>query len=214
MVERRTSAGRRPRREAEASKRRIIATARTLFSRHGFDAVGIREIAMRAGTTHGLVRHHFGSKFAVWQAVVEATEREYVSAVAPLLDGLEEGQDPVERAAEFVRGFVAVSARHPDAMRLLMHEGVSSGPRLALVLEYLGVAHRRLEPLLDELQARGLLLTWSSATLFHFLLFSASAPFALPALSRGLIGRRASVTDHAERLVATLLGPTAAPQRR
>lgn len=168
---------------------------------------------MKAGTTHGLLRHHFGSKLAVWQAVVEATEREFVSAVAPLLDGLEEEQNPVERAAEFVRGFVAVSARHPDAMRLLMHEGVSSGPRLTLVLEHLSAAHRRLKPLLEKLQAQGLLVTWSSATLFHFLLFSASAPFALPALSKGLIGRRASVTDHAERLVATLLGPAGPPQR-
>ena len=206
VTKKRKRAGRRTESEAEDSRRRILATARILFGRHGFDAVGVRDIAERAGTTHGLLRHHFGSKLGVWKAVVDATEAEYVAVLGPLLDQVGDG-DVIEAAAQFLRSFTTAAARQPDMTRLLMHEGTSSGPRLTYVLGQLASAHRRLAPLLQALHARGMLTQFTSETLFHFLLFSASSPFALPALSKGLVGAEASPEAHAERLVQTLLGP-------
>jgi TetR/AcrR family transcriptional regulator len=203
--ESKVSKGRRPKSEAESSRRQIVATARRLFASHGFDAVGVRDIAEQAGTTHGLVRHHFGSKLGVWQAVVDAAEDEYSSALGPLLDNFGQ-KDVFEEAAFFIRSLAETTAQHADLTRLIMHEGTAGGPRLSYILAHLTSAHQRLGPLLGSLQARGALTQFTSKTLFHFLLFSLSAPFALPALSEGLIGKTL-LAAHADLLVRTLLGP-------
>lgn len=49
----------------------ILGAARDLFAEQGFAAVGVRDIAQRAGVNHGLVHRHFGSKQAVLQAVLQ-----------------------------------------------------------------------------------------------------------------------------------------------
>jgi hypothetical protein len=50
------------RRNAEASRAAILEAAREVFTERGYARGTIREIAHRAGVTHGLVMRHFGSK--------------------------------------------------------------------------------------------------------------------------------------------------------
>jgi AcrR family transcriptional regulator len=50
------------RRDAEASRAAILEAARQVFAERGYARATIREIARRAGVTHGLVMRHFGSK--------------------------------------------------------------------------------------------------------------------------------------------------------
>ena len=52
----------RRRRDPEASRAAILAAAREVFTERGYARATIREIARRAGVTHGLVMRHFGSK--------------------------------------------------------------------------------------------------------------------------------------------------------
>ncbi len=52
------------------TRERILDAARDLFSRHGADAVTVREVAKEAGITHPLVNRYFGSKHALLEAVV------------------------------------------------------------------------------------------------------------------------------------------------
>jgi AcrR family transcriptional regulator len=202
---RRAGRGRRSDAEAAATRQRIITCARHLFAERGFDAVGLRDIAAAAGISHGLLRHHLGSKNAAWEAVVDQAESEYRSE---LLGDLKLGadDDPVTVAEQFLRRFVATAARHPDLTRLLLRDGVVQGPRLDYVLQTLGGSHRTLAPLLKALHARGVLRQFDSRSFFH--LFSASIPFALPALSNGLT--ELGVASHGERLVRTLLPVRAA----
>jgi len=58
------SEGRRPkrRRDPEASRAAILEAASEVFNERGYTGATIREIARRAGVTHGLVMRHFGSK--------------------------------------------------------------------------------------------------------------------------------------------------------
>jgi hypothetical protein len=53
---------RRHRRDPEASREAILEAAREVFSERGYARATIREIARRAGVTHGLVMRHFGTK--------------------------------------------------------------------------------------------------------------------------------------------------------
>ena len=50
------------RRDPEASRAAILDAAREVFAERGYARATIREIARRAGVTHGLVMRHFGSK--------------------------------------------------------------------------------------------------------------------------------------------------------
>ncbi len=49
---------------------RILAAAEELFSRRGFDAVSMNEIAEAAGVSKANIFHHFESKNALYLAVV------------------------------------------------------------------------------------------------------------------------------------------------
>ena len=52
----------RRRRDPGASRAAIIEAAREVFTERGYARATIREIARRAGVTHGLVMRHFGTK--------------------------------------------------------------------------------------------------------------------------------------------------------
>ena len=53
---------RRRRRDPEASRAAILEAAQEVFTERGYARATIREIAARAGVTHGLVMRHFGTK--------------------------------------------------------------------------------------------------------------------------------------------------------
>ena len=49
-------------RNAAATREAILASARRAFAEHGYDGVGVREIAKGAGVTAMLINRYFGSK--------------------------------------------------------------------------------------------------------------------------------------------------------
>lgn len=51
-------------------KRRIVASARRLFNRHGFDNVGLKQIMAGAGLTHGGFYSYFRSKSDLYAEVL------------------------------------------------------------------------------------------------------------------------------------------------
>jgi TetR/AcrR family transcriptional regulator, regulator of cefoperazone and chloramphenicol sensitivity len=57
-----------PAREDLTARARIRDAALHLFAERGIDGASIRDIAKAAGVSGGLVRHHFGSKEALWEA--------------------------------------------------------------------------------------------------------------------------------------------------
>jgi AcrR family transcriptional regulator len=76
--------GMRPSRQrSEGSARAaLLWSARALFAQRGFDGASTRQIADRAKVQQGLVRHHFGSKDALWREVVAAGLAQLDAAVA------------------------------------------------------------------------------------------------------------------------------------
>lgn len=56
------------------TRARIVASARALFNRHGFDQVTIDQVMARAGLTRGGFYHHFASKDELYtEAVASAS---------------------------------------------------------------------------------------------------------------------------------------------
>ncbi|MFI7324992.1 TetR family transcriptional regulator [Streptomyces rubiginosohelvolus] len=60
-------------REPEVRRAAILAAARDAFANQGFAKTTIREVAHRAGVTHGLVIRHFGSKEQLFLAAVPSS---------------------------------------------------------------------------------------------------------------------------------------------
>lgn len=61
----------------------LIDAAADLFSTRGPAAVGVREIAQRAGVNHGLVHRHFGSKEGLLMAVMNQLSERVSTALGP-----------------------------------------------------------------------------------------------------------------------------------
>lgn len=59
-------------RDAEATRLRILEAAQQAFSETGYSHTGIREIARRAGTSSTLLLRYYGSKAGLFEAALEA----------------------------------------------------------------------------------------------------------------------------------------------
>ena len=55
----------------EKSKERILKSAAYLFAKKGYDNVGIREICKRADANLCMIPHYWGTKSALYQAVID-----------------------------------------------------------------------------------------------------------------------------------------------
>ncbi|HEV2062877.1 MAG TPA: helix-turn-helix domain-containing protein [Solirubrobacteraceae bacterium] len=86
----------------EATRAKLIATARELFAERGYAAVGTNEVVQRAGVTRGAMYHHFRDKKDLFRAVHEQAERELVAASAAPMQHVE---DPWERLMAGMHGF-------------------------------------------------------------------------------------------------------------
>lgn len=71
--------GKKTAKSARQTKLDILKAATVLFCEEGFDSVTLRSIASAAGTSHGLIRHHFGNKLTIWKKVSDAIHARFVS---------------------------------------------------------------------------------------------------------------------------------------
>ncbi|RLL66871.1 TetR family transcriptional regulator [Streptomyces sp. Z26] len=98
-------------REPEVRRFAILEAARAAFAERGFAKTTIREVARRAGVTHGLVIRHFGSKEQLFVAAVPGS-RNLMAEVAGDLGSLPKrvAQSYVRRMSESGSGdpFVAL----------------------------------------------------------------------------------------------------------
>jgi AcrR family transcriptional regulator len=103
-----------------STRDRIVAAARCVFAERGYDGASIREITTRASANLGAVTYHFGSKQALYEAVLE-------DALRPLFERLtsspspsgESALDAVERSA---RAIFEHLRSNPDLQFLVLQQ--------------------------------------------------------------------------------------------
>lgn len=105
---------------SEATRAQLLATARHLFTEHGFEKTPLDLIADRAGVTKGALYHHFKNKRDLFQAVFETLEQELCDAVVAA--ALSAGDDAWAGLQAGVRGFLE-AAMDPACQRIVMLEG-------------------------------------------------------------------------------------------
>ncbi len=96
---------------------------RTIFARQGYEGASIRVITREACANLGSVTYHFGSKEALYSAVVE-------SVLAPLRERVTEAASvpgtPLERIEGVVRAFFVHMSENPDQPNFMLQQ-VASG---------------------------------------------------------------------------------------
>jgi AcrR family transcriptional regulator len=105
----------------EATRSRLIATARRLFAAHGFAATSTEQILGEAKVSRGALYHHFASKTDLFQAAFEAVEDEVTTRVLQTATAGGE-TDPI-RILEL--GFDAFldECVNPEVQRIVMLDG-------------------------------------------------------------------------------------------
>jgi AcrR family transcriptional regulator len=66
------------------ARQRLLEQAIDYVAGHGLTDLSLRRLAEELGTSHRMLIHHFGSKDALWVAIVREVERRQIDAVADL----------------------------------------------------------------------------------------------------------------------------------
>ena len=133
-------------------RERLVEAARQQFAREGFDAASVRDITARAHANLGAITYHFGSKEALYHAVIERFATPLADRIAAI--SLEPGP-PLERLAAAARAFMEHIWSHPEMPRLMVRELGSDRPLPPPIAE---VIRRNLESftrIITEGQANG-----------------------------------------------------------
>lgn len=174
-------------RNAAATREAILQSAVVAFTRHGYNGVGVREIARAAGVTAMLVNRYFGSKEQLFAEVVDVV----FSEGALITDDL----PSLSRSA--ARGLVASDPHSVDGFELMVRS--IADPRATEILRRaIDDRHRQLQALLSGAHAH------ERAALFLSLLLGIRAMQHMLA-SPTLGGDEKVVTDHLEALFDVLV---------
>jgi TetR/AcrR family transcriptional regulator len=210
-----TRQGRQSDETAERTKEVIIKAAVSEFAEHGFEGASLRDIATRAGTTHGLIRHHFGSKDEVFKACVDYAVAVYEREEASIIQGVQSiptnlanPELLIEAHKKIIRNFAHVSAKNPLFMRILMHEGSQPTERLEYIFKKIASLNEQHQTFFDRLSATGTLKQFDNNNCFLFVLMNLGLVFGLTAVSSQYVGGNIlsdeQIDAHVDRMIATL----------
>lgn len=130
----------------------LLLEARKLFSQKGFDGTSVRAITRAAGANLGAVNYHFGSKEALYHAVLAGAWGEVAAAI-----GAEAARPgpPLARIEAVLRVLFAGLERQPDLAGLVLRELAATRPVPVPLAENVGRVALILRGLIAEGQAEG-----------------------------------------------------------
>ena len=105
---------------------RILAAAADVFSRKGRSATTIAEIAEGAAMPTATVHYYYGSKSALYDAVL----RQVLTLWTRELKQLDAHDSPAAALSAYIEAKMRVSFTHPAASRILAGEVLQGGERL------------------------------------------------------------------------------------
>lgn len=129
----------------------LLDAATAQFAAHGFDAVGVRQIAAQASVDAAMIAHHFGSKLQLWQAVVDRLSQRLIAQLAILPDA--DGGQGDRRIDQAIGLLIDLLCDTPDLAAFILREVVLDSARSEdSYARLVKPIHDRLRPiLLDHL---------------------------------------------------------------
>ena len=138
-------------RDAEATRSRILLAAKKEFAKNGLGGARVDEIADRAQANKRMIYHYFGSKEDLFQAVLETAYLDIRAAERRLdLDSL----PPKEALEKLVRFTWTYYLRNPEFITLVNSENLHRARHLKHI-DSITEATRGLVDMVEHLLARG-----------------------------------------------------------
>lgn len=103
----------------DSGAERILQAAARLFAERGYAGTSMQAVAEEAGVCKSNVFHHFASKQALFEAVLDQASRDFRAELSALASA---GGTLEERLLAFLAGHLRVLNRHAAAARLLLRE--------------------------------------------------------------------------------------------
>jgi TetR/AcrR family transcriptional regulator len=110
---------------------RLLDAAEAVFAEQGFGGATTAAIALRAGLPKANLHYYFGTKEAIYRAVLDRILALWLSAFDPL----QEGQDPARVLEAYIRAKMRHSQEHPQASRVFASELLRGAPVIRGFLE-------------------------------------------------------------------------------
>jgi TetR/AcrR family transcriptional regulator len=125
---------------AHRSRRRILDAAEQLFARRGYDGTSLADIGEAAEVSRGTPSYFFGSKEALYVAVLERLYAERTAALSPVFAPLVAWAEAEQPEATLqavltrsVRGYLDFLRARPAFVDIMEREALAGGERLARV---------------------------------------------------------------------------------
>lgn len=103
--------------KGEATRQKIIAAARKVFTRHPYHAASIRMIGEEGGFDYSIIHHYF-TKAELFRAVARQLYEELVTAYREWIDGVER-LTPTEGLEIYLDRSLDYMFEHPDVMEVM-----------------------------------------------------------------------------------------------
>ncbi len=164
---------------SQEARERIIAAALRAFATAGFEGASTRQIATEAGVAQSLLLYHFGSKDALWRAVMDKLFEGVSVRMAEALRQTR-GGSVKDQLLAMIRGFIAICAEDADIHRIMTIEGRQPSERLKwLVDRHLRVGHRQACDLIARGQKDGSVRQGDPTLLYYSFIAIAGTAFSL-----------------------------------
>jgi TetR/AcrR family transcriptional regulator len=185
---------------------RILAAARRSFATVGFEGAATRQIAADAGVAQSLLLYHFGSKDALWRAVIDQMFGD-LNARMTLAARSARAGSVRDRLLAVIRAFIELCAQDADIHRIMTIEGRQPTERLQWLVErHLQANHLEACALIREGQAAGTVRPGDPTLLYYSFIAIAGTAFSLaPEIALVSGNTRAVEPDAIEALITALL---------
>jgi TetR/AcrR family transcriptional regulator len=184
----------------------ILAAAEQVFARTGFTGATMAAIADAAALPKANLHYYFGSKQALYLAVLQRTLHDWLVP----MDGLVADADPALALRAYIRAKMAMSAERPDASKVFANELLHGAQVVGeLMRSELRQMVRKKAAVIDAWVAQGRMAAVDSTHLF-FTIWAATQTYAdFDVQVRAVLGRtELTPRDHeraTEHVVALLL---------
>jgi AcrR family transcriptional regulator len=117
-------------RNAERTQEAILVAAEDCFARLGFDGTSVQRIAESAGVARSTPAYFFGSKEALYDAVLERVVTRGQQAMARAYAEVEDGRSAQEAVESYVAGLLDFLGNDPNFLRLIQREALGDASRV------------------------------------------------------------------------------------
>ncbi len=179
--------GKQPRDVSEKTKQTVLKAALKIFAQKGFANAKLRDIASLAGTTHSLIRHHFGSKDDLWKAVVDYGLDIQEKKILKIIESRGSG-DPVELFKDFIKSFVSTISKNPELSKIMLHDNSRTSPHLEYLIERQKKLHSIVEPVFKNAQRCGYFTDYDHDSFLVYVRALVETPIATRDITNRLIG--------------------------